>query len=423
MRRSAHRRLLALILTAGMLAAACGVSGGGQKTLGVVLVTNGWSNAIKPLLPQFEKKYGIKLDVQVLDHAQATQKLVVQFHSRSPEADVVQELPSNEGFDWIRSGYFAPLDSYVTGSGSKAYNVSDFQSGAIGLSKLDGKLLGVPVDMQGPVLYYRKDLLQRYGIKVPRTLDQLRNAARMIKAKSHGKYFTSTRGEAVDLVFLYSTFLHNMGLKWTDAAGKPNFTNPVAAKAIDLYASLARDYGPPGIVNNTYIQNAALMAQGKAAMTLESTSSLSAITDSQLADKIGIANMPAGPAGSHPSVLSWNLSISKFSDNKSAAWKFIQWATSPQMQLKLALQGVGSPRESVYTTSAYKAKVREDFRQAMLSFAKNGDSQVGPPAKDQTRSREIVGQAIDEVILGKATPDQAAQQIQKGLGPLLSQGG
>ena len=192
---------------------------------------------------------------------------------------------------------------------------------------VDDKLIAAPINVEGVVLYYRTDLFDKYGVTPPKTLDELTTAAETIKQKSGGSVTPiALRGQSAALPFTFGPFLHSQGVSWTKPDGTPNFDDPKAIEAIDRYATLAREYGPPGVVNNTFTQSSALFAAGNAAMELESSNEVSSIIDpktSKIADKIGVLDFPAGSAGSKTTVLSWGLSVSSFSKNKDAAWKFV----------------------------------------------------------------------------------------------------
>src|SRR5688572_10699791 len=53
------------------------------KTISLVAANHPWADAIKPLLPDFEKETGIKVNVESFFEDQLTHKLTVQFTSGS----------------------------------------------------------------------------------------------------------------------------------------------------------------------------------------------------------------------------------------------------------------------------------------------------------------------------------------------------
>jgi multiple sugar transport system substrate-binding protein len=139
----------------------------------------------------------------------------------------------------------------------------------------------------------------------------------------------------------------------------------------------------------------------------------------------GVAVLPAGPGGSHPSVIGWTMSVSNYSRNKEAAWYFVQWATSPAMQGKLALEGIAPPRTSVAAGKNYQAwmeqqPVRKEWVAAVNELNKTGTSEVGYPIVANPASRDFIGQAVTELLLGQKTVDKACADADKALDALIA---
>ncbi|MFG3685361.1 ABC transporter substrate-binding protein [Micromonospora sp. NPDC047740] len=417
----------ALALVGG-LAAGCGGSdsGGSANEISLVMSNHPWQKAIEPLIPEFEKASGVKVKVQTFAEQQARDKISLNLQSRSSSMDVFMTLPSREGLQFSKAGYYAPLDDYM--SKSAAYDVADFPAAVKTGMTIQDKMIAAPVNVEGVVLYYRTDLFKQYGITPPKTLDELPTVAAAIKQKSGGKVTPiALRGQSAALPFTFGPFLHSQGLEWTKPDGTPNFDNPGAADAINRYATLAKDYGPPGVVNNTFTQSSALFAAGNAAMELESSNEISSINDpktSKVVGKIGVLDFPAGSAGSKSTVLNWGIAMSSYSKHKDAAWKFIEWATGKATQLKLTTDGIAPPRTSVAQDKAYtdtlNTETLKEWSRALANVQANGSTEVGPVGVAAPEMRKVVGDAVGKVILGQADANAAAKEIQDGLTPLLA---
>ena len=135
--------------------------------------------------------------------------------------------------------------------------------------------------------------------------------------------------------------------------------------------------------------------------------------------------LPAGPGGSHPTVIGWTMSVSNYSKNKEAAWYFVQWATSKAMQEKLALEGIAPPRSSVAGGADFKKwmdeqPVRKEWVAAVNELGKTGTSEVGYPIVANPASREFVGQAVNELLLGQKSVAQACADADKQLDALIA---
>ncbi|MQA04862.1 MAG: extracellular solute-binding protein [Streptosporangiales bacterium] len=424
----ALRTVGAAVATCALLATACGSGGSAEdaKELNVVLVNTPWARALSEHVPEFEKETGLKVNLQQYAQEQARDKTFVSLSSQSSDLDVFNVLPSNEGFKWRAANLFEDLDDDLKKS-SDDYEADGFTKSMLDASRLDGQLVGIPVNVEGPVVFYRKDLLKKYDVEVPTSIDELIAAGKTVHDKSGGKYVTATRGLSPTVAYTFGNVLHNLGLEWTEG-GKPSFDDPKAVEAVEKYVALASDAGPKGVVNNGPVQNAGLMASGKAAFMIDSSNELDSVvgSESKVGDKLGVMPIPAGPGGSHPTLLSWNLGMSKFSQKKGNAWKFIEWATSPEMMLTLAKDGVAPPRTDLWEDKSFldlhQKPAEKEWVESVKEIVETGTGEVGPPARDQDKARRLIGDQIDSVILGKSTPEQAATEIQEGLTPLVAEG-
>jgi len=425
---------LAVVAAAAAVAstAACGnpsdATQSGGESITLVMSNHPWQRGIEPLIGQFEEESGITVDVQTFAEQQTRDKIQLNLQSKSTAMDVYMTLPSREGPLFASSGYYEPLDDYLA-EAPQDYAADDFSTGAIEGMQVDGTTYALPVNVEGPVLYYRTDVFEALGLEPPATMDDLAAAAATIKEQQPDITPITLRGAAAALPFTFGPFLHGTGLEWTDESGAPNFDDPRAVEAIDQYATLAREYGPPGVINYSFTESSTLFAQGKAAMELESSNELNSLVDpdsSTVADQVGVAPVPAGSAGAAPTVLSWGIAMSPFSENKDAAWEFMQWATSPETQLQLTEAEIAPPRTGVASDPAYTDRLDtptlEQWGAAVADLQENGDVEVGPVGNSAPAMRQVIGDAIGKVILGEATAEEAAAEIQSGLEPLLAEG-
>lgn len=410
-----------------------GCSGGGTKTanegdgaINVVLNANPAGKAIESLVDEYSKETGAKVTVQVLAEQQMRDKVQLNLQSKSSAMDVFMTLPSREGPLFSASGYYEPLDSRLSAAPSE-FDAAGFASAAMSGMKVDGKIVALPINVEGPVMFYRKDVLKELGLKVPETIDELIDAAATIKSKkSDSMVGVTLRGAADAVPYTFGPFIHADGLSWT-TEGKANFSDPRAEKAIQRYATLAADYGPPGVINYSFNESTNLFASGGAAFMLEANGQLAGLLDpasSKVADTVGVANFPGGTAGSVPTILSWGLSVSQFSKNKDASWAFMQWMTDPQRQLTLSMKGISPPRKAIFDDPTFTKTLDVPAKNEMVETVKylldNGNPEVGPVGSKAPAMRKVIGDGVGAAILGGA-PTKSAAQIQEQLTPLLAE--
>ncbi len=391
------------------------------QTLTLYLPQHPWTNAVQPLFPDFEKQTGIKLDVQTFAEAQLRDKVLIALQAKSSEFDFWMSLKSREGLKYYRAGYYEPLDKYLADPKLTPadYNVKDFAGGPFGGEKFDNKLTGIPIIIEGPVVFYRKDLFEAAKIAVPKKIEDLETAAAACMKANPGITGVTLRGDPNAIAYTFGPFVRAFGINYRDANGKSQLSSPAGLKAVEYYAKLAKDYGPPGVVTYSFAQSSALFGGGNACMEIESSNELSTIIDpksSKVVGKVGVIPIPAGPGGDVPTVLQWGVSINANSKKKEAAYLFAMWATSQQMQAQLHLKGIASPRLSSWETPEWKAQLAGDalkgeWATAVKYVSEKGSGEVGPPAFEQPTARKIMGDAIDAVILGQKSAADAMKAV------------
>ena len=389
---------------------------------------NPWANELRPFLPDFTKLTGIKVEVLTFEEQQMRQRLVTILQSHDGGVDEFMSLSSLEGPLFDKAGWYADLGPIMNAPGATApgYDLADFSAPLLKAVRFGGKLESIPVNIEGPVIYYRKDIFARCHVAVPKTLAEVQAAAAAIHKCDPAITPWVTRGLAPALPYTFSNVLHNFGADYFSAPRKPDLCAPSAVAAIKWYADMLRDYGPPGAVNYSFVQIADLYGAGRAAMAFESSNELGPIMKFPgRAKDTGLILLPPGPGGQKPTVIGWGLAMSAFSAAKPETWYFMQWASSKAMQTQLALHGIAPPRRSVAASAAYRAWLaKEPIRQTWAALidrmAATGTSEVGPPVRRQAQARQIVGEAIGKVLLGQAHAKAAACAADQQLTAMLA---
>lgn len=395
------------------------------ETVTFLVNNNPIGNALVKYKGEFEKLSGITVKVDAYAEQQMRQRLVTVMNAKSDEIDLFMSLPSREGQQFAKAGWYADLNAFIKGAVAKDYDFADLSAGMVADATYDGKIGGLPLNIEGPVLYYRKDVLQRCGVALPKSLAELDAAAARLKSCDAAITPFVSRGLKPAAPFTFSVFLHNHGGSYMKDR-KSQLCSAPGQAALGEYTKLLKDYGPPGVVNYSFPQISSLYREGRAAMAFESSNELHNVMDggARLNDT-GIVPLPAGPGGSHPTVIGWTLSVSAHSRHQEAAWYFLQWATSRATQEKLALEGIAPPRASVASGAEFKKwvdaqPVRKEWITALNEVGRTGVSEVGYPIVANVASREFIGQAINELILGQKTVAQACADADAALNALIA---
>lgn len=392
-----------------------------NNTLRITLATHIWTDSIKEALPQFEKKTGIKVEVNELGEDKLSAHYMVKLNAGNRGLDVMMYRPLQEGKTFASNGWLEDITKKAKSDTKWDWN--DFQEGPAELTTYDGAVVGVPIITEREILYYRKDLLQKSGFNAPpKTLDELKTMALKIKQDNPGIGGFVARTNPSAAITMFSSFLYAYGADF-DKDGKSMINSPEAKAAYEMYSSLLRDAGSDNLSTDMgWPEAMELFTSGKAAFYAEADALYKNATNpekSQITDTVSFAPFPEGPAGHHATnVPPWALGINVSSPHKDAAWKFIRWATGKEMSLKLQQQGNPCARQSVWDNPSATANDPTDLAAASKGSAEGGVGHDRPLVVDVGRARNIVGQPIADGIAGKdvnQSADAAHEAYQKFL--------
>jgi multiple sugar transport system substrate-binding protein len=388
-------------------------------TIRVMLNQHPWTTAIQDSFPEFEELTGIDLVVETYPEDQFRQKSLVELTSGAGTIDVFMSQPPQEGLKYRQAGWYEDLNAYVNDPAqtSPEYNFDDFLPGTITFETIQDALIGIPIQLEVEMLFYRKDLLEAAGLTVPATLEELEAAAEAMHNPDGNVFGFASRGRKAAAVTMFSNYLYNYGGNWLNENREPAINTPEAVEALTYYGDLIRNYGPPGSVNNHWNEVVALFQQGRVAMFTDASVFYANVENpdaSTVAGNVGYAAFPAGPRANDYWLSGWGLSMASSSKNKGAAWYFIQWATSPEMARQTQIEGkVAGARQSVWDQTGADV-FPADWSEAYVLSSSEATQPDRPPVVAVSEIRDAIGNAIIAAIEGqdvKAAADQAATEM------------
>ena len=372
----------------------------------------------KANLPEFEKLTGIKVVVEDYPEDPFRQKLAVEMSAKSKSVDVFTTGTMREGRQFFTSGWYGDLTSLVNdpSATSVEWDKSDFIDAVWKAHQFGGKQVAVPVQANVQLLYYRKDLFDAAGLKPPKTLDELEAAAKRLH-NPPSVYGFVARGRKTQAPYTWSHWLYANGGSWLSPDGKPGIGTPAALNAVNQYVRLLRTYGDPGITDNGPMEVQTHFLQGRAAMILDAVSWAGLFSDpqkSKVAGKWEGTLAPPGSAGVTYELWAWSLAMSPFSEKQKAAWLFMQWATSKEIQKPLHLRSFPMPRKSLWTDPEWKSKLQPGYYEAAMTQVQSARPIGHPPFVASPEITDVVGIAINNALAGKdakAELDAAAKKM------------
>ncbi len=239
--------------------------------------------------------------------------------------------------EFAKAGYIVPLDP-------AEFQVDALLDRPVKAVTLDGKLWAVPHRTDAGLLFYRKDLLDRAGLKPPTSWDELARQARMIGAEEHidglvGQYdhYEGLTVNAIEAIWGHGGDVVGPG-------GKVVVDSPEAKAALRMLAeavgSDASGWIPRSALGYNEEKSRAWFQQGSAVFLRNWPYVFKLLGDpkSPVLGKFDVAELPG------PSALGgWNLGISSCSEHQETAREFIKFITSETNQRRLFEQAGFAP--------------------------------------------------------------------------------
>ena len=429
-------RNFATLVAASLLGAATASA----ETITVATVNNSQMIVMQKLAPQWEKQTGNTINWVVLEENVLRQRVTTDIATKGGQFDVLT-IGSYEAPIWGKQKWLTAVDDFPA-----SYDYKDLFPSVKGALTVDGHLYAVPFYAESSFTYYRKDLFDKAGLKMPAqpTYDDVENFAKKLTDKSKQQYGICLRGKpgwGENMAF-FDTLVNTEGGRWFDMQWKPQLDTKPWHEALTFYVHLLNDYGPPGASSNGFNENQALFATGKCAMWIDATSGAGFIYDkstSQVADKTAFAPAPIAkvPNGSHW-FWAWALAIPSSSKKVATAKSFLEWATSKNY-VDLVGKSEGwtvvppGTRMSTYNNQDYlkaapfASYVEQAIKTADLEHPTaqpvpyTGIQYVAIPEFQSIGT--TVGQLIAGTLTGQSSVDSTLKQAQSQVSAVMQQAG
>jgi len=395
-------------------------------TLNALVVKHWWTDAITPLLPQFEELTGMKVNFDVLSEDTYFQKAVTELSSGSSAHDVLMVGNLQVG-QYMNSGWLEPLDGYFKNTQLTDlawYDMEDLLKAGRDAGNLNGTQYALPIGSEAEILMYRKDIFADKGIKVPTTFDELYQTAKSLKTDQMAGYVS--RGKrGLDVLWEWTGYLLSFGGRYFDENGKPAFNSPEGVAATELYAKLLNETGPEGTINWSWMECSQNFAQLKSAMYMEAAG-VGPVVDAKanpVFGKVGYATMPQyQDKPVIPNYWFWMLGMPTGGKNKDAAFLFIEWATSKALGLPLSSGGSSPARTSVWSSPKILTWANPDWAKASLAALDQVQPKLVPYDRaDFPEITDAISAELNNVQNGSKTAQQAMNDAAAAVEKIVSQ--
>ena len=373
---------------------------------------------LRELLDRFEAENpGIRVKDETLPASSDEQHqfYVINLEGKSSDFDVfsmdVIWVP-----EFARAGWLTDLSLLVP-----VAERDEFFPGPMKAVTWQGRLFAIPWYIDAGVLYYRRDILDKYGIAAPRTWQELVETARYITAREKDLYGFIWQGKQYEglvcnaLEYLWG----NGGDVLRD--GKVVIDSAENIAALGFMHDLVDKYGvsPPLVTTAVEESTRHIFGNGRALFMRNWPYAWNIFEQkgSPVRGKVGVAPLPAFAGGEPASTLGgWQLGVNRYSRHSEAARRLVGFLTSPAAQKQLALTiGYKPTRRSLYRDRELREK--QPFIAGLHDIFM--EARPRPVTPYYMMITQVMQSEFSAALVGVRTPEAALRSARKQIEYIL----
>ena len=422
-KRMFYKKLLALLIVSIIFVTGCQTSSSEKSNVTHLTLWQGVNppsnrDVLQKLVDKFNQNHP-KIQVESLYVGQPDQqmpKILAAVVGNAPP-DLLWFNPTIAG-QLVELDALVPLDEMLNKSPVK----DEIDPALFDSMKYQDKIWSVPFATNNVGIFYRPSLFKAAGIKeLPRTWEEFRQVAKKLtrdtngdnKIDQHGIFLPLGKGEFT--VFIWLPFMWSGGGELADSAAKVDLAdNKGAIAALQLWQDLVKDGSVVLSAPERGFETDAFVA-GKVAMQVTGPWTLTYINNDIKDGDYGVFSIPVDERQA-TSIGGENLFLFKTtSEREKAALQFAEYVASEDFQTEWAL-GTG------YLPANLKSRQSEEYQaylkkhptaKIFLEQAQYGRSR--PVFAGYSRVSQSIGRAMEAVLLGKSSPQDALKESQQRL--------
>lgn len=392
----------------------------GQVTLHFAAVTTFGEDSWWDLIQQFEAENpNIKIKLtqlpSVSKSTEVHQYLVNALHSKGDidvfTGDVIW-VP-----EFAAAGWTEPMDDYLP-------DKDEYYPGVIDALTYQGKLMAIPWFVDGGLLYYRKDLLEKYNLPVPQTWQELYDQAKLIMEQENDPNLNGFMWQAKQaevLVCDFIEFLDSANGAVIDSNENTVINSPETLQALEMMKKFIDDgISPKTILAMDEEPSRTVFTDGNAIFLRNWTYVWNQAQNeevSKVAGKVGTAPLPAFEGGKSASTMGgYQFMIAKHTEHKEEAVKFARFLSSKEAQTFYAKNGGLSPTRPAVLEDP-ELKETQPF---LADIGKVFEGTAARPVSPKYPQISLQLQAnISAYLEGAVTAEQAVEEMEKQIKAIL----
>ena len=301
---------------------------------------------------------------------------------------------------------------------------SEFFPAIVENNTVDGALVGMPYFTDAGLLYYRSDLLEKYGLEVPETWADLEAAAQAIQDGERedgnqdfqgfvwqGNAYEGLTCNALEFISSFG------GGEVVSPEGVITINNEQAIEALNTAASWVGTISPAGVTGFQEEDARTIWDAGNAAFMRNWPYAYSLTLDGEVGENFGVSALPhAEGAESAATLGGWQLAVSQYSANPDIAADFVNFLTSEESQTINAIERSLLPtRPAIYESEELLGSGSAFMGEFLPVFEAAVARPSTATAPNYLQASSLFFTAVHNVLTGEETAEDAVGLLELDL--------
>lgn len=367
-------------------------------------ITEEWSDEFvrTQLIEPFETAYpDIKVTRLSSTYAVSHDKYITLFQGEELP-DVMYMIPEWY-IEFAALGMLYPLDEFMERDG-----ISRDEFVAASMPEWEGQIYAIPTNAGCSAIFYNKRLFEEAGVEPPKTWEEFIEISQKLTKPEENQYaLDASLSQAPPDGPWYEFFpwLYEAGGVQIEN-GEAAFNSEAGVKALQLWVDLINEYQvvAPGAEVNTYKELRDHFAAEQTAMHLDGPWFLPIVRQTNPDLDFGVAPFPQDVQDGHSSG-GQMIAISSQSEKQEAAWEFVKFMTSEEINLKIAEKVGFVPTRKV---NLEKPFITDDpYLKAFAEIMTMPNTRPTGTVPEWANLSKVVALAMQEAVAGVKTPQEA----------------
>jgi len=348
----------------------------------------------------------------------------------------LQQLNAGAGPDVLQIDVIWPgiLADYAADLKPSIPDIDQFFPAIVENNTVGGKLVGVPWFTDAGLLYYREDLLEKYGFDgPPETWAELEQQAKTIqdgeraagKPDFYGFVWQGNSYEGLTCNALEWQVSNGGGqiVEGTPDAPEITVNNPETIAAFERAKGWVGTISPQGVTTYDEPTSLGVWQAGNAAFMRNWPYAVAETQNTDFADNFNVTVLPKGDgaeARNADTLGGWQLMVNDSSDSKDAAAEFVKFMTSREMQEFWAINRTLLPTRPEVYQDADVLKVNPYYESLLPVFS------GGAVPRPSTVTGDLYNDvstayftAVNQILTGQVSAQEGVANLEEELQDIL----